>query len=480
MLFSQFDGEEPTLVPTASSRQRDQTIIEYERADLPAGQWAVGTLTYTRRGLAILFSWLLWGDFAWNMKERAINPIAQLMLRRFTAPDWLVGLIVGSIPSAIGLVLGPIISVKSDRHRGRWGRRIPFILVPTPIVVLTMVGVAMTPQIGDWLSHHVRGHHLSQTTCRIAVFTLFWTVLEIATIVANSLVAALVNDVVPQAVIGRFFALFRLVGLVAGIVFNFYLMGKADEYYRSLLIVLAALYGAGFTLMCLNVKEGQYPPPPPPSDVTHGWLSPLISYLKECFTHPYYLWFFVATTLGNLAIAPVNTFSIFHAHSVNMSDSLYGKCLALSYVFSLVLSYPLGMLADRFHPLRLGIACMALYAAVTTFGFFTALTAHTFFIALALHTVISGCYITGTASIAQRLLPRARFAELCSAAGIVGAVIYMIVPPALGAFIQWMNHDYRYVFLLGSVTAITTCGCYAILLSKFCALGGDKSYVPPL
>ncbi len=102
----------------------------------PRRTWSVGTLTYTSAGLVVLFCWLLAGDYAWSMKERAVNPMAQVMLRSFTAPDWLVGLLVGSVPAAIGMILSPVISVRSDRHRGKWGRRIPFLLIPTPIVAL--------------------------------------------------------------------------------------------------------------------------------------------------------------------------------------------------------------------------------------------------------------------------------------------------------------------------------------------------------
>ena len=87
--------------------------------------WQVGTLTYTTAGLAVLFGWLLWGDFTWILKERAITAIAQIMLRGFSAPDWLVGLLIGSLPAGIALILGPIICVKSDHTRTRWGRRIP-------------------------------------------------------------------------------------------------------------------------------------------------------------------------------------------------------------------------------------------------------------------------------------------------------------------------------------------------------------------
>lgn len=36
--------------------------------------WKQGTLTYTTFGLIALFFWLLWGDFTWAMKDRAVGP----------------------------------------------------------------------------------------------------------------------------------------------------------------------------------------------------------------------------------------------------------------------------------------------------------------------------------------------------------------------------------------------------------------------
>ena len=443
--------------------------------------WHAGTLTYTTAALVVLFSWLLWGDFAWNLKERAINPVAQIMLRGFEAPDWLVGLLVGSIPAGIGLLLGPIISVKSDRHRGRWGRRIPFLLIPTPIVALAMFGLAVTPSAGTWLHDFLGARSPGETFCRIAVFSFFWTTFEIATITVNSLFGALINDVVPQAVIGRFFALFRAVSLIAGIIFNFFLMGKAESHFFEIFVGLGLLYGIGFTLMCLKVKEGAYPvPPPEPASIAKSKIiAPVVTYLRECYTNPFYLWFFVATTLGILSLGPVNAFSVFHARSVGMSDDLYGKSLALSYACSLVLSYPLGILADRFHPIRLGILGMSLYVVVTVYGFFFATTSSTFFIAFVLHTVVAGIYLTATASIGQRLLPQAKFGQFSSAAGIIGGICYMILPPALGIFIQNMNHEYRFVFILGSMIAATSAGAYVMVFFKYKKLGGDTAYVAP-
>ena len=462
------------MSPTANP---DPELITQEVK--PPKTWRVGTLVYTTSGLAILFGWLLWGDFAGSIKDRAITPVAQIMLRGFSAPDWLVGLLVGSVPAGIGLILGPIISVKSDRHRGRWGRRIPFLLIPTPIVALAMFGLAVTPSLGTWLHGYLGAHSPGEMGCRMIAFGFFWTWFEIAAIIINNLFGALINDVVPHAIVGRFFALFRAVSLIAGILFNFFLMAKAGTHYLEIFIGLGAIYGVGFSLMCFKVKEGEYPPPPPVSVAKANIITPVLAYLRECYTNPFYLSFFLATTLGGLAIAPVNTFSVFHARSLGMSDDLYGKSLALSYGFSLVFSYPIGVLADRFHPLRLGIFCILLYMLVTLFGFIFASTVSAFFIAFVLHTIISGCYLTGTASIGQRLLPMAKFAQIGSAGGIIGAICYMILPPALGLFIENIHHNYRYVFLLASIMAAGSAATYVVVFLKFKTLGGDAAYIAP-
>ncbi|MFZ4777666.1 MAG: MFS transporter [Terrimicrobiaceae bacterium] len=443
--------------------------------------WSAGTLVYTSGGLAVLFFWLLWGDFANGMKERAIGPMAQVMLRSLESPDWLVGLLVGSIPAGIGMLLGPVISVLSDRHRSRWGRRIPFLLVSTPVATLGLLGLAFTPHFGSGLHHLLASRSPGEMACKVMAFSFFWAAFEIGSIIVSILFGALVNDVVPQKIIGRFFSLFRAVGLIAGILFNYYLMGLAQTHFFAICIGLVLLFGGGFTLMCMMVKEGLYeaPAPKPQMPSKGRFTAPLTAYFRECFTEPFYLWFFLATTMGMLALGPVNAFSIFHGRSLGMGDDFYGKCLALSYGVSLALTYPLGSLADRFHPVRMGIAGMGVYAVITLYGFFFASTAWTFAIAFVLHTVVAGIYLTGTASIMQRLLPNAKFAQIASAAGLIGAVCSMILPPALGLFIGLMGRNYNYVFILASILAAGSVCSYVVVLSKFQSLGGDHDYHPP-
>ena len=77
------------------------------------------------------------------------------------------------------------------------------------------------------------------------------------------------------------------------------------------------------------------------------------------------------------------------------------------------------------------------------------------------------------------MLPRDKFAEIASAGGIIGAIIGMILPPALGLFIGWMHHEYRYVFLLAAGTATVACASYIVLLHQYNMRGGDAAFVPP-
>jgi MFS family permease len=448
----------------------------------PVPRWRAGTLTYTTAGLVVLFCWLLWGDFAWNMKDRAVGPVGQLMLRNFGASDFIVGLLVGSVPAAIGLILVPIISVKSDRHRGRWGRRIPYLLIPTPIVALSMAGLAFTAPLAAGLHELLGVNSPGELACRLIVFAFFWTSFEIFQTVAQAVFGGLINDVVPQAVIGRFFGLFRAVSLLAAIIFNFWLIGHAEEHYREIFLGLALLFGVGFALMCLMVKEGDYPPPEPPGPrqtFAQRYVSPIVVYLRECYTRPFYLWIFAALMLGGLAGGPVNSFSVFYAKSLGLEMDYYGKLLVVTYCCSLALSFFLGWLADKFHPLRVGMVSIGLYAAVMLWGGWAATNPAWFSAAFVAHGVLMGTFITGTASAGQRLFPAAKFAQFASAAGLVGAFGYMVLPPLLGAWLDLTGHVYRHTFAMSGLLALLAFAAFVVVWKKFQALGGIRGYTPP-
>jgi len=450
-------------------------------ADSGPRTWRAGTLVYTFGGLVGLFALLLLGDFAWAMRDRSVGPMAQWYLDSLKIPSVYFGLLLSSFPALIGLLLGPVISVKSDRHRGRWGRRIPFLLITTPLAAFGMIGLGLTPIMAKW----VHGHFPEQNeiVVSVACFAVFWTAFEFATIASKAVFDGLVNDVVPTVLLGRFYGLFRVVSLVDGIIFNYWIMGRVPDYFVLILTAVGAFYGTAFLIICLLIKEGEYPPPPPPDPIRPGpaeaFFQEVRKYLRECFTNPYYVAVFLMLMAAVLTFAPANMYSIPFATSLGVNMDDYGKAVALTYGISLILAFPLGWLTDLIHPIRTAMGALLGYLIVALWGGFFATTPRTFLVAWVLHGVLSGTYFTCAASLALRLFPKAKFAQFASAAGIVGSLATMILAPSLGVTIDVFGKNYRLTFFLGAALAALALGLAWYVYGKFRRLGGPGNYVAP-
>jgi len=443
-------------------------------------RWHVGTLTYTVGGLAVLFGWLLWGDFAWQLRERSVAPVVQIMLRKFEASDFMTGLFLLSLPAAIGVLLGPVISYRSDRHRGRWGRRIPYLMITAPFTALAMYGLAFSPVIGAWLHHRLGLDPASRNLVVVVVLGLCWTIFELAAVATNAIFGALINDVVPREIIGRFFGLFRVVSLITGMLFNFYLIGHARENYLLILVGLGTVYGLGLAVMCCFVREGEYPPPDMSTEGgAPGLREAIKTYARECFTHSYYWWIFAWLALSGLMSWPVNLYSVYAAESFGLSMETYGRYLVATYACSLVLAYPLGWLADRLHPIRVALVSLGLYGVVMSIGFFRITGPGSFGVIFLLHGVLGGCYFTGAAAINQVLFPKSKFAQFASAAGLIGAVVNIGFGPLLGLLLDRLGRDYHYTFGIGGLLGLASFVVGLAVYRRFNALGGTKNYVAP-
>ena len=442
--------------------------------------WSAGTLTYTTVGLILLFCWLLTGDFAWSMKERGVESTATLMIKTFGVSDFVYGLLIVSFPNFTNIFLMPIVSYLSDRHRGRLGRRIPYLIFTTPFIVIGLAGLAFTPQLGRLLWNILGQDQISYNTAGLIVFAIFWILLDFGTTLANGIFTALVNDVVPSEFLGRFFGLFRAVSLGAGILFNYFLLGVADRYAMFIFGGLGILYGVGFSLMCLKVKEGSYPPVPAEDNVTGSNVFQAVkNYFRECFSCGYYRWVMIAYVICCLAALPLNAYTIFYAQSLDVSMDTLGKYLALTYVFSFVLSYPLGVLADKFHPVRTSMTAIFAYVLLCMAGIICVKGQISFAIVFILHGVISGCYGTLSSSYGQRLFPKSFFAQFNSGMSIVRSEAFTLAAPAIGKILDWSSNQYHYVFYMGGILALVGATCMYVVWRKYEQLGGDRSYQPP-
>jgi MFS family permease len=89
--------------------------------------------------------------------EAVTGPIMLLKFDRLVASNTEMGLILSTIPAIVYTILNPVIGFKSDRHRGSWGRRIPFILFTLPFLVICLLALAMGDRGGFGLHEHLAG-----------------------------------------------------------------------------------------------------------------------------------------------------------------------------------------------------------------------------------------------------------------------------------------------------------------------------------
>ncbi len=472
-------------------------------------KWSVGTLTYTAAGLAVLFALLLWGDFAWSMKDRVVFPMTvKLAKNRFELNDTLYSILIISFPNFTNIFLMPIVSYLSDRHRGRLGRRIPFLLFTTPFIVVGLLGIGMNAEIGRLLEPIMPatwgGEPVNAARAgALVAFCIFWVLFDFGNTLASAIFNALVNDVVPQRIIGRFFSLFRIISLLAGILYNYYLFEHALDWFKWIFLVLGALYAAGLYSMCFFVKEGKYPPPEAiPADKSRFQrvFGALIDYFRQCFSVPYYRWIIVALLLANISFHPINDFSIQYASAIGVPDSTYGQLLAITYCFSIVLSYPLGALADRFHPIRTSFVSLAAYAVLMLVGWLVVnnpwqaeftyhipglmsgsktLVLSSFAIVFIIHGVVSGCFFTLSSSLPLRLFPGSIFAQFASANAMILALGTTVIVPAFGFFLDVQESNYHLLFLLGAVLSLISAVAFVKIHFYYKRFGGDEGYVAP-
>ena len=471
----------------------------------------VGTLTYTRRQLAVLFCWLLWGDFCFMLMETVIPSILPLKFKELGASNVAIGLIMTTLPMVINLVLNPVISFRSDRHRSRWGRRIPFILFSIPVIVVFLVGVGLSDQLGfglhAWLGKLAgvpAGHQnaitawaaakisaLTPNQCAILMIGVMMVLFSVVNTFVNSVYWYLFTDVVPECLLARFMSWFRVVVTVSNIFYNFCIFRFAGSHATEIFLGAALLYFVGFGLMCLNVKEGQYPPPPPLVRGQTGWLAALKTFTRECHSLPHYRYvFLVCMCMGGAGA--VGPFYLLYSLALGMNLEMIGKLNGVSGIAGAVTILGAGWLADRYHPIRIVIigivAQVALVLPVTMIWIFWKPAPEVVFHLSMVIAVVLGAPTVAMVGMLDppmlmRVFPRERYGQFCSANAMWRSIATIITGFLAGLFFDLLaarvgkDQAYCYlpvwalIFMLGALYFMLK------LYASWKTQGGDVHYV---
>jgi len=396
-----------------------------------------------------LYAFLLVGDLAWSLKERAVQELVKAQLREYSSDPLLLNILFGVLPALIALFAAPAVGAWSDRTRTRFGRRIPFLLALTPLLTGSLVMLAFSQPLADYVHHAIGGDPALRERYVITGMGVLWVLFDLFSIVINALFIALVNDTVPREVLGRFFAFFRIVSLGAGAGFFFLVFRNDVPAVASMaMLVIAAIFLAGFLLLCAGVREPSYPPPPAERRSLLGRLR------AEREGAPwFFILLFAAVGMAVICVLPVNINGYNAMVQFNVERSSYGHAIALTYCISIVLAWPLGWLADHVHPMRIGLVTLALYAIGMLLAWLFVSSREAYLFWLVVHGVLAGAFLTGTASLLPLVLPRERFSELAAFSASVTAILAMLLAAGTGLVLSWSGNEFRLIFLISGLSA---------------------------
>lgn len=496
---------------------RDQTG---EHPAVPPKTYQAGTLTYTRPALVVLFFWLLWGDFCYMLMEAVTPSIMPLRFRDLGASNKEIGVILGTIPGFVYTVLNPVISFKSDRFRSRWGRRIPFIFFSIPPLVLFLGLLAFSDRIGFWLHGHLAlGAHHSANQVAIWTVGAFLVGFTFFNTFVTSVFWYLFNDVVPEHLLARFMSWFRMISMLSGALYNFFIFGHAQTHSAEILVGAAILYLVGFGLMCLNVKEGSYPPPPAYIQGKSGPFAAIESWGAECHTHRHYWYLWICTFIGSIG-GGIGAFGLLFSLAIGLDTYHIGYINGTNAIVIGGLILGSGWLADRYHPIRvvlvgsiLGLFMVTPASLVWLFWHPAASEMWTihlpilqsipglancavfqvqkvFLVALAI-SVGLGAPVAALNGVwdppmLMRLFPRSHYGQFCSVNAIWRSCGGMLGGFAAGCFLDYMagivgkERAYFYIPLWNIAFAIPSLFLLFGLYRSWLRHGGDAAYVPPV
>jgi MFS family permease len=453
------------------------------------GKWCSGTLRYTVTGLAVLFCWLLWGDFCFTVFESIFSKFLPLYMNDLKASNTLIGVMTGSIAGVLNILFLPGISIWSDRYRGRWGRRIPFLLWAMPCTVASLILIGFAPEIGDWLFSKV-GHSLGITQAALILGILGVVVASYSffNMVLVNIYQCLLRDVVPLELMARFLALFRTVGTAAGFLFFYSLFPYLITYRKLLCISVGVVCVISFLLMCFGVREGEYPPPPPKpardgiSSYFRDYFRTLYVYFRDCLSVDIYRNYLIMYAMVTAASTCASPFVVLFAReTLGLSMDDMGKVYAWAMLPPLVLNIPFGYVCEKFSPLRVVIASLAGFTAVSAYVFFAGHDLKTWFIyavvLCALPNVAWGLAQTATTMV---LFPVQKFAQLSSSINVLGYGSVVLGSWLAGRYIDLFGGNYRMIFLWSLFWFAAALVPMFLVYRGWKRRGGLQGYIPPL
>jgi len=373
-----------------------------------------------------------------------ILPIQMKSLGLSDTAKWFILSFIGQV---FNMTVCPYISVASDLCRSKLGRRIYFIIMSMPPIVLSLILFAFTQKFGAQLATWVQPYwSTSPATMTAVVMGIAMLLFQFFMMWINSVIWYIFIDIVPAEFFSRIMACMRLGFSLVAYLFHYFLFPLAEGHATSIFIGVAILYAIGISLMCRFVKEGTYPPLTPEQLArknAKGWdiIMTKIHGLKEFVTvtfcdrvYVYRYLFGVCAAIGGAA----GTFGYFlSSQQLGLTDEHIGKMNGLCSLVGLVgifLAACLGKLVNRWHPARI-IAYHYVFSIMLGIPFLFRWLLGTmppqvyvaFIVAnSAIYLVLSGLIAVSEQPTEMLLFPKSRYGTFCAMQAMMRSVSALI------------------------------------------------------
>ncbi len=401
----------------------------------PQKLYHCGKLTYTRMQLCMLFFWLMLAVACLGLAGSAPGAILPIQLKELGVSDTASWLILSCIISVMNMTVCPYISVASDLHRGKWGRRIPFIFLSMPPIVLSLALFGFTLRFGDALSAWAQPlWHTSPATMTALVMGIIMVLYQFFAMWANSVIWYIFIDIIPPEFFGRIMACVRLALQFGAAFFHYFLFPHAQKHSTAIFLGLAAFYGIGITLFCLNVKEGEYPPLTEEQlarkkakglDRLKAKILGLKDFVKFTFCHRVYWLRYLIFISGSLSGAA----GVFNYYLVSkqlkLTDADYGHMNGISGMVlagGIFMAALLPTLVNRWHPTRI-IVYHYIFANLSGLPFLLRWVFGTMppqvlvnlsIVSAIINLLISGLFAICDQPMEMMLFPKSRYGTFCA------------------------------------------------------------------
>ena len=424
---------------------KKQTAVNPNAALPPATTYSVGTLRYDKRGLWLLFFWLMWNDFSITLLEQ-VTGLTRILMRDRAASFTLMAAF-GTVGGILGMWINPFFSTWSDRLRTRFGRRRPFLLIATPLFAINLCAI---PYMPDFYHFLMKFAGIAALLNRIPVNgeVLFIGVASIIDGLFNGVVLAIFSyyywDVVPELVLGRFNSIAKIITVMAGVVWNFLIVGYAEHHVKLVYLGVSVFCLSVYLLSLWKVKEGNYPPPA--ARKTTNPLEPFFDYFRDCFSQPYYLWIFFGTLLIQLGNQG-GGFQFFYLREdlgldLKATGWIQGVGQAATTIFGVVCGYSAGAMIDRLKPIRIIPATLLIWSLLLLTSYFYIHDKMSAAIMAALVNINLFVFGVSLGAVTVELFPRAKLGQFCSAQAFFYQTIIMVLSPCVIApYFDWLKFN---------------------------------------